>query len=352
MKITFLTPNLEMHGGNLVMLKYANYLAGKGNDITIISSDKITLSDINPVIQVKTYKSFPIRYVDFFLLQKIYFSKIIDLIEECDFIIPIYTPLLPAVLKAKITKGLSAKVILLFQDSFAMIWAGGLIKKILSDRKVCKNIDGAICIGKSTESALKSVCKVNTEVITSGIDLELFYDRGLPKEKYILFVGRPQAPKGFPYFKEAINTVVRSHPDFHAKVIAPTVEDQTIGNIEYIKYRDREQLAKIYNQARVYVSASLSESFGLPPLEAMASNTAVVMTDTVGSKEYARDKSNCFVVPTKNSKKLAEAINSLLDDKRMAQNLQKEALKDAKRYDWNKSFEQFERYLEDKMSVN
>lgn len=96
MKITFLTPNLELHGGNLVMLKYANYLANNGHEITIISSDKITLTDISPKIKILTYKSFPVKYVDFFLLQKIYFSKIINLIQESDFLIPIYTPLLPA----------------------------------------------------------------------------------------------------------------------------------------------------------------------------------------------------------------------------------------------------------------
>jgi glycosyltransferase involved in cell wall biosynthesis len=193
MKIVFLTPNLEMHGGNLVLLKYADYLINKGHEIIIISSSKVALN-INPKIKLRLYKYFPIPYVDFFLLQKIYFQKIIELIPECDFLIPIYTPLLPAVVAAKMKKQLNAQIVLLFQDFFNMVWTGRWIKKIMENPQIQKNLSTAICVTKQSAKSLNEISAVKTEVVTNGIDTENLYDRKLKKEPYILFVGRPQIP--------------------------------------------------------------------------------------------------------------------------------------------------------------
>jgi glycosyltransferase involved in cell wall biosynthesis len=345
MKITFITPNLEMHGGNLVMLKYANYLVKKGNLVTIISSDRITLKNIDPIIKILTYKAFPVRYVDFFLLQKIYFNKIINLINDCDVLIPIYTPLLPIIIRAKNTKKLKANIIFLFQDFFEMIWVGRWIKKMLSNPNITKNIKIAICVSLGAEMALKSVTKLNTIVIPNGIETEYFYPRKIKKEQYLLFVGRPGAPKGFSNFKGAVKIVKNKYPKIRAKVIASGVENDEIDGIQYIKYRDREQLAKIYNRALIYVNSSPGESFGLPALEAMASGTAVVVTDTVGSRQYAINGTNCLVIPVNNPDKLSESIIKIIEDKKLREKLQNNALKTVKKYSWDKSLKQFEKLL-------
>jgi glycosyltransferase involved in cell wall biosynthesis len=54
-------------------------------------------------------------------------------------------------------------------------------------------------------------------------------------------------------------------------------------------------LAKLYSLADVFLYTSYAESFGLPPLEAMACGTPVVMSDNKGSRDYAISNFNTLI---------------------------------------------------------
>ncbi|MEJ2772068.1 glycosyltransferase [Stygiolobus sp. CP8521M] len=56
-----------------------------------------------------------------------------------------------------------------------------------------------------------------------------------------------------------------------------------------------EMLAKLYSLADVFLYTSYAESFGLPPLEAMACGTPVVMSDNKGSRDYAISNFNTLI---------------------------------------------------------
>lgn len=345
MKITFLTPSLELHGGNICLLKYAEYLADQGNQITIITSDKPTSLKIDSRFIVKKFHYNKIKYLDFFTFQLIYLNRTINLIEDCDFIIPIYSPYLIHALKAKTKKRLNAKIVLFFQDCFEMLWVGPYIKFILGLPSVKKNISGAIAVSQQLAKDFQSRTNISPAVIPNGIEHDIFFDRKLPKENYILFVGRTNKPKGFPVFLEAFQIISRQFPNLEANVISPDVQNHADNKIRYIRHTSRENLAKIYNKASVYVNTSLGESFGLPPLEAMASGTAVVLTDTVGSKDYAKNGNNCLVAPTNKPDQTAEAVIKLLQDSSLREKFQQSGLQTAKQFEWPKSQQKFLEYL-------
>lgn len=83
------------------------------------------------------------------------------------------------------------------------------------------------------------------------------------------------------------------------------------------------------NALDVYVSPSHSESFGLATLEAMANETAIVATDTEGTKELLRDGETGFIVPVNQPVAMAEAIGKLLADEELAKSMGSKARKDA-----------------------
>lgn len=64
----------------------------------------------------------------------------------------------------------------------------------------------------------------------------------------------------------------------------------------------------------IFVSASHSESFGLAILEAMANKTPIVATETEGAKELLRNHETALLVPVGEPLKLAEAVQSLLEN--------------------------------------
>jgi len=345
MKITFLTPNLEVHGGNIVLKKYAEYFSGLGHEIEVITSNRPQGLVLDKKIKIKTYDYCKLRYLDFFTFQLIYRNRIAKLIDKTDIIIPIYSPLLLAAIKAKKSKRLNTKIVLLFQDFFEMIWVGRIIRFMLSRKSIKKQLSGIMSVSTPIAKALKSDCGLTAEVIPNGIEHESFFPEG-KKEDYILFVGRPQKPKGFPTFRAAVSILQKTNPGLKAKVVSPGNLERLEDGIEYVCYKDRPQIRKLYSQAKVYVCASNGESFGLPPLEAMACGTAVVLTDTVGTREYSRNGENCFVVSVGDSTKLAEKIEKLLSDDKLREKFEKDGLITAKKYNWSKAENQFAEYLD------
>ncbi len=73
-------------------------------------------------------------------------------------------------------------------------------------------------------------------------------------------------------------------------------------------------IASFYSYLDVFVFPSFVEGFGLPPLEAMACGAAVVLTDSGGVREYARDGENCLLVAPGDVEALARAIDRLIAD--------------------------------------
>jgi glycosyltransferase involved in cell wall biosynthesis len=82
--------------------------------------------------------------------------------------------------------------------------------------------------------------------------------------------------------------------------------------VRRVKWLD--DLAQLYCALDVFVSASHTESFGLAMVEAMASRTAVVATETEGAREIVRDRETGLLTQIRNPNELAVAIQSLLND--------------------------------------
>jgi len=72
----------------------------------------------------------------------------------------------------------------------------------------------------------------------------------------------------------------------------------------------------LYSTKTILVMSSLHEGFGLPAAEAMACETPVVATTAGALPEVAGDEGAAILVPPKDPAALAEAISSLLRDKK------------------------------------
>ncbi|HEX3281702.1 MAG TPA: glycosyltransferase family 4 protein [Pyrinomonadaceae bacterium] len=96
--------------------------------------------------------------------------------------------------------------------------------------------------------------------------------------------------------------------------------------VRRVKWLD--DLAQFYCALDVFVSASHTESFGLAIVEAMASGTAVVATETEGARETVRDKETGLLIPIGTAGEMAVAIQSLLSDESTRRRLAAAAQKD------------------------
>ncbi len=109
--------------------------------------------------------------------------------------------------------------------------------------------------------------------------------------------------------------------------------------------RDDLELGRIYAEADVFVYPSRFESFGLPPLEAMACGTAVVVGDCGGVTAYARHLENCLMVAPGNPPALASTLAALLADPVTRQRLVEGGLRTAAEWSWSRTYREVEAIL-------
>ena len=341
MNITFFTPMLKLSGGNIVMFKYAEVLVKFGHKVTVIAPHSEIINEVKNGVFIKTFKKFPNKYFEHIFFQLIYLNKFYELTTKTDVIIPVFFPLAIHALYCK-SRGKTKKVISLFQDYKEMYWFGRYIFFILGLSFVNSGIDKFIAVSEPLGNQIKQITKKEVVVIPNGIEQEYFYPRTSEKENYVLFVGSSAKNKGLKYFLEAFNIVKKGFPNLQAKIVSQNEGMIIDDDIEVINVgTDREKLGNIYSKALIYVSQSFGDSFGLPPLEAMASGTAVVLTETDGAKQYAINNVNSIVVPIKNAEQTAKAIIKLLSDDTKRKSLEKEGIVTAKKYQWEPAFNRF-----------
>ena len=346
MIITFYTPTLKLSGGNFVMFKYAKYLASNGYDIYIIAPDNEKKDFIKDGIHIKTFKKLSNKYLEHIFFQLIYLKKFYNLTPKSDIIIPIFFPLVIHALFCK-KKKKCRKVISLFQDFKNMFWFGWYIYFILGLKFITKYIDDFIAISDPVATEIKKYVGRNSIIIKNGIEHEYFYPRDLEKENYILFVGSSSKSKGLKNFLKAFTIIKKEFPKLKAKIVSPNNENIASPDIEVVNVKNnKNKLGEIYSKALIYVSQSIGDSFGLPPLEAMASGTAVILTNTVGSHEYAVDCENSLVVPVRNIDLTVKAIKEILNNDYLYNKIIKNGIVTAKKYNWAKSCRKFVSLME------
>lgn len=113
--------------------------------------------------------------------------------------------------------------------------------------------------------------------------------------KIVLFVGRITMQKGPDYFMKAAAKVLKYNPKIYFVVAGSgDMENKTIELAASLGIADRvlfagftrgQELLDLYRLADLYVMPSVSEPFGITPLEAVASGTPVLISKQSGVSE-------------------------------------------------------------------
>jgi len=91
--------------------------------------------------------------------------------------------------------------------------------------------------------------------------------------------------------------------------------------MKFLERIPSEQLADEYRKSEVAVVPSVYEGFGLPAAEAMACGVPVVSSDGGALPEVVGTDGDGIIVPAKNSEALARAIQKLIDDPKLREEL-------------------------------
>lgn len=144
----------------------------------------------------------------------------------------------------------------------------------------------------------------------------------LPRDNVILSVGRLEEPKGVRYLVDAFPLIAQAHPSCRLVIVGDGSSASGLhreverlgcaGRVSFLGRQERDELLTLYAAADVLVQPSLKEGCSEVTREAMACGTPVVATDVGGSKDITRHFECGIVVPVRDSKAIADAVDVIL----------------------------------------
>ncbi|MBD9373241.1 glycosyltransferase family 4 protein [Rhizobium sp. ARZ01] len=176
-----------------------------------------------------------------------------------------------------------------------------------------------------------SFLEVPHTVVQHGVDLERFHPPAGPDDtiaatdlpgKYLVgCFGRVRHQKGTDLFVRAMIELLPRYPDWTAVISGRITPEHTVfgdglkAEIAAAGLTDRivflgevDDIKPWYRRLTLYVAPSRNEGFGLTPLEAMASQTAVVTSDAGAYAEMTIEGETGSVVPAGDGTALTTAI--------------------------------------------
>jgi len=230
-------------------------------------------------------------------------------------------------------------------------------------RMISQSVKKAIRIITISEFTKNDIIKTfNTNpdkisVIYEGIDKKKYQKRSNSKEfeivkkkyglsdKYILSVGHLEPRKNYLRLIKAFELLKRKHHIPHKliiigrenwkfKEIFELIEELGLSeHIEITGFVSEGDLISIYQNADVFVTASIFEGFGFTPLEAMAASVPVAASNATSIPEVVGDAANLF--DPLDVDDIAANIYEVICNTQLRKELVQKGYKNLKRFDWN-----------------
>jgi glycosyltransferase involved in cell wall biosynthesis len=197
---------------------------------------------------------------------------------------------------------------------------------------------------RSTEALKQAVIKIPRFLVASKYMANLLVQNGFSAEKInilpphflpdnisltytpsdegetILFAGRLEIEKGFPYLLQAFTLLpdtvklkVAGDGTQRSNYEAAAKEIGVANRIKFLGWLDRDTLQQALDRCKLVVMPSIfPEPFGKTGIDAHTHGRPVVAFDAGGISEWLHEGANGFLVDPRNSRKFADRIDQLL----------------------------------------
>lgn len=287
-----------------------------------------------------------------YLLAPLYYMRYMldsDVVIDAENGFPFFTPFFS-----------NKKKILLIHHIHKDVWFKGDVGKIVA------------YIGYFLETKIMPIAYKNTQIITVSQSSKDEIEKLMPKSKVqivynavsddyvpgsksktpeVIFLGRLKKYKGIDIMLRAIslvdknlkvNLVGRGDDETRLKEIS---KELGLKNVHFLGYVSEKAKKEYLQKAWVAINPSFVEGWSITNIEANASGTIVLGSRVHGVKDSIIDKKTGLLFTYGDEKDLASKLQMLLSDKKMRENMQREAIKFSKRFRWKESAEKFLRII-------
>lgn len=161
------------------------------------------------------------------------------------------------------------------------------------------------------------------------------------RSKIVLFLGRLTYQKGPEYFVRAAREVIKEvrdvcfvmagNGDMYERVIEQAAELDIGDYFHFTGQLNREEVQRLYAMSDLYIMPSVSEPFGIAPLEALANGVPVIISRQSGVSEVLP---GCPTIDFWDVNKLSQSIVTLLKNKKLAARQRRRGQKHLRNISW------------------
>jgi len=222
------------------------------------------------------------------------------------------------------------------------------------EKEGIEEADKVIAVSRFTKDRIArnyNIDEKKIEVVYNAIDKNEFFSDSNCKnhlngfnKKIVLFLGRLTLHKGPDYFLCAAKKVLEKNNnvifiisgsgDMEHQIIEQASEMGIADKVLFTGFLRNEELRKIYKMANLYVMPSVSEPFGITPLESIASGTPVIISKQSGISEVL---DHCLKVDFWDTDEMANKILSVLENEELEDCLCGNSLKEIDKLHWGVS---------------
>src|SRR3990172_1594777 len=239
-----------------------------------------------------------------------------------------------------------------YEKARRILWSPWIMQEV-----VAKRADRIIVVSETSRIDVEEAFDLDPariRTVYNGIDTDTF--RPLPgverQPDKLLYVGNSEdRNKGARYFLKALD-LLKDELDFrvtfvdnfkHNLKLAPRLVDEYGLNsrVDFTGRIPTEDLVRHYNEAKLLVTSSVHEGFGLPLAEAMSCGTPVVGTEIGAFREIVEHGASGWLVPASSPEALASAIRMMWNDPDLRRKLGEGGRKRIlEKFNWRKAAEE------------
>ena len=218
--------------------------------------------------------------------------------------------------------------------------------------------DSVFTISKYLNEQIKENYNIDSTVIQNGINLDNLYNNSIKEKSSInsfLIVLRNSPMKGDWLLLDLIRKI---DINFKNTIINVVYMNDNISFPKVVNNKlnlirgpiNRTEMIKVFRQSDIYIDGSLSEGFGLTPLEAMANGCVVIANNSFGINEYLIDGETGFINNNVNNPNyFINKIKELMNNKDLYNSIRSNSLNKAKEFDVHNRVDKYNEYLSKKI---
>ncbi|MBD3425614.1 MAG: glycosyltransferase [Candidatus Omnitrophica bacterium] len=218
----------------------------------------------------------------------------------------------------------------------------------LYDWFIAKSADMIVCVSNGTaQKRITSRFPMfadKTEVVYNGVDTETFKRNATSREKVrdelgvknedilIGLIGLIIPQKGHQILLKALSVLIEDHPNIKLLVMGRSIDAAYLERVKTMANQlglgpnvfisgQRDDMVSVLSALDIFALPSQGEGFSRVLIEAMSVGLPVIATDVSGNNEAITKETTGFLVPYGDVYLLAEDIQKLINNRRMAINM-------------------------------